>query len=76
MWIIRGILVALAIPAMTISVTAAQPPDRGDTPGLGWGPGGSKKAIGAPAPVAGLGLPIIVAVGGFLWIRRKRAVKR
>lgn len=49
---------------------AAQPPDRGPTPGLGWGPGGSK-GYAVPAPLAGAGLPIIAAVGGYFWLRRR-----
>jgi len=52
-------------------VFAAQPEDRGPTPGLGWGPGGSK-GVAAPGPVAGVGLPAIALVGGYLWLARRR----
>lgn len=75
MFMLRMLLVALVLPVLAVSAMAAKPPDRGDTPGLGWGPGGSKRAIGTPAPVAGLGLPVVVAVGGYVWIRRRRASK-
>ena len=58
--------------ASASSTMAAQPEDRGPTPGLGWGPGGSK-AVGAPGPVAGAGIPVLAAVGGYIWyVRRKR----
>jgi hypothetical protein len=62
---------ALISLAAAFSTMAAQPDDRGPTPGLGWGPGGSK-AVGAPAPVAGAGLPVLAAVGGYIWYVRRR----
>ncbi|MET3900464.1 hypothetical protein ABIB57_004430 [Devosia sp. UYZn731] len=60
-------------------VMASQPADRGDTPGLGWGSGGSKGGtmVGAPGPVAGIGLPVLAVAGGFVWIKsRKRRPDR
>ncbi len=62
---------ALCLLALS-SAGAAQPPDRGDTPGLGWGQGGSK-AYAVPGSVAGVGLPVVIAAGGYLWIRRRRS---
>ena len=50
---------------------ADKPEDRGPTPGLGWGPGGSK-GVAAPGPVAGVGLPAVALVGGYLWLVRRR----
>jgi len=49
---------------------AGQPPDRGPTPGLGWGPGGNHdRSMSAPAPVVGVGIPGALMVGGYLWVR-------
>ena len=55
------------------AVVMAQPPDRGDTPGLGWGQGGSHGSnnLAVPGPVAGAGLPILVVAGGYVWLRRR-----
>lgn len=68
----------LALPVLLAAIPAAmaaQPPDRGDTPGLGWGQGGSH-SVGVPGPVAGVGLPILAAAGGLVWIlARKRRTK-
>ena len=61
------LLIVAAAPAL-----AAKPDDRGSTPGLGWGAGGSKKSLGAPGPVAGVGLPAVALVGGYLWFARRR----
>lgn len=40
-----------------------------------WTPGpdphGPPATRPAPAPVIGLGLPVVVAVGGYLWLRRR-----
>ena len=55
---------------------AAQPDDRGSTPGLGWGAGGSK---GAPGPLAGAGLPFLLiagAAGAYRLVRRRRDESR
>ena len=68
MAISSGLILAGAVGAM-----AAQPADRGPTPGLGWGPGG-KGSVGTPAPVAGVGLFGIAVAGGvtYLVFRRRR----
>ena len=64
-----GLVLAAAAGAM-----AAQPADRGSTPGLGWGPGGKVNAV--PGPVAGLGIPVLLAAGGYIWsVARRRAKK-
>lgn len=62
------------------------PPDRGDTPGLGYGSGGRNGgsgggprggSLGAPGPVAGAGLPFLLLAGGYGVYRhlRRRAEK-
>jgi hypothetical protein len=62
-----GLLFASAAGAL-----ADQPADRGSTPGLGWGKGGKVDAV--PGPVAGLGIPIVLAAGGYAWfVARRRA---
>lgn len=64
-----GVFLTLAAP----SAWADKPADRGDTPGLGWGPGGSQDSRAVPGPVAGVGVPALLAAGGLLWlVRRKR----
>lgn len=73
----KPIIVALAFLAMGIAtVASAQPPDRGDTPGLGFGFGFGEDhhhtSVGAPGPIAGAGLPLAALVGGgYLWLRRR-----
>jgi len=66
-------LLAAATLGLLIAAPAfAQPPDRGSTPGLGWGAGGSK---GAPGPLAGAGLPFLViagVAGAWRLVRRHR----
>ena len=64
-----GLILAGAAGAM-----AAQPPDRGPTPGLGWGAGGKVNAV--PGPITGLGIPVLLAAGGYIWfVARRRARK-
>jgi hypothetical protein len=71
---IKSLSVALALVLAAIPAAMAAPPDRGDTPGLGWGQGGS---VGVPGPVAGVGLPILAVAGGLVWIlARKRRTDR
>src|SRR5690606_40576025 len=54
--IVSGLKAAFITAALCIMAAspafAAPPPDRGPTPGLGWGPGG--KGISVPGPVAGV----------------------
>lgn len=74
---LRATAIAALIGLMTFAPTfanAAQPDDRGPTPGLGWGPGGSKGGtmVGAPGPIAGIGLPVLAVAGGLIWIKRRR----
>lgn len=74
---VPAILIA-AVFAMATPVLA-QPPDRGSTPGLGWGGGGSKpdRNLGAPGPEVGVGLPAVVLGAGYLLLaRRKRRARR
>ncbi|RJG43048.1 hypothetical protein [Mesorhizobium sp. DCY119] len=67
----RSFLFVAILGLMTAApALAEQPPDRGPTPGLGWGPGGSK-GYAVPGPLAGVGLPIVVAVGGLVWLRKR-----
>ena len=67
-------LSASLILANSYGAMAAQPPNRGPTPGLGWGPGG--RAIAVPGPVAGLGIPVLLAAGGYIWFVSRRRAKR
>jgi len=64
-----GLILAGAAGAM-----ADQPADRGSTPGLGWGPGGNVNAV--PGPVAGLGIPVLLAAGGYIWFTTRRRAKK
>jgi len=54
------LLVATSLCIASVPPVFAKPADRGDTPGLGWGTGGSK---GAPGPIVGMGLPFLIAAG-------------
>lgn len=75
-------LVLFTAAACTLATSAAfadKPPDRGPTPGIGWGHGwghgwgnGGGKSYVVPGPVAGVGLPAALLVGGYLWFRRNR----
>ena len=73
---LKTIAIVLAIAFSTVPPAMAEKPaDRGDTPGLGWGKGG--KQVGAPGPVAGVGLPILAVAGGIFWIKsRKRRLDK
>jgi hypothetical protein len=76
-------LLVLTASAATIAVQAG---DRNsDKHGLGWGLGGSNgqygsfgqngnngTVVGAPGPIAGVGLPMLAIAGGYAWIRRQR----
>ena len=69
---LRAVSFAALFCLVASPALADKPIDRGPTPGLGWGAGGSK-TLGAPGPVAGVGLPAILVVGGYLWfVRRKQ----
>ncbi|NGN42618.1 hypothetical protein G6N74_16235 [Mesorhizobium sp. CGMCC 1.15528] len=71
----RSVLFAAVLGLMTVApALAEQPPDRGPTPGLGWGPGGSK-GYAVPGPLAGVGLPIVAAVGCLVWLRMRNRKK-
>jgi hypothetical protein len=71
---IKQFLCTAAISLLSLaplSVSAAQPPDRGDTSGLGFGNGPSN-ILAVPNPVAGTGLPIVIITGlGYVWMRRR-----
>ncbi len=72
----RSLLCAAAFCLMAAAPAfAAQPPDRGPTPGLGWGPGGSK-GYAVPGPLAGVGLPVVAALGGLVWLRKRNRKNR
>lgn len=71
-----GLLATAVLCALSAAPAIAQPPDRGSTPGLGWGKGGSH---GAPGPVAAAGLPFLLvlgAVGAYKAVRRRREESR
>jgi hypothetical protein len=65
------LIVALALTLSGMTIAMAQPVDRGSTPGLGYGKGG-KPQVGAPGPVAGVGLPLLVVAGGLFWVRSRK----
>ena len=73
-------LTALTL-ALTLAIAAAPAAmagsfDKGPTPGNGWGKGG-RPVVGAPGPVAGIGLPILAVAGGVFWVKsRKRRQDR
>lgn len=75
------VLLALGVAGVVLGgpAIAGRVLDRGDTPGQGWGRGGSGGGLSshsAPAPVAGVGLPLLAAAGGYLWVvRRNRRAK-
>jgi hypothetical protein len=73
-----GMLAATALCVLSAAPVFAQPADRGDTPGLGYGAGGSK-GRGAPGPLAGVGLSFLVivgAAGAYRLIRRRQEESR
>jgi hypothetical protein len=56
-------------PADRDVTTSVGSSESGGTPGVG----ASGAMVGAPGPVAGVGLPILAMVGGVIWIKfRKR----
>lgn len=67
--IVAGMAAMLVLALSVSPAFAAQPADRGSTPGLGWGAGGSK---GAPFPIAGAGLPALALAGLVGWRVAKR----
>jgi hypothetical protein len=68
----RTVIAAAVLSVLSAAPVMAQPPDRGDTPGLGWGSGGSK---GAPGPIAGAGLPVLLVAGALAYARHRRSKK-
>jgi hypothetical protein len=63
--VLAGLLAVASVPAL-----AGPPADRNPTsPGLGWGPGGSRSA---PAPPLGAGLPALLLGGAYLVYRVRR----
>jgi hypothetical protein len=45
--------------------------DDGDHRG-NFGNGNTGTVVGAPGPIAGVGLPILAIAGGYMWIRRQK----
>lgn len=43
--------------------------------GQGGGNGGGPAMVGAPGPIAGVGLPVLAVVGGLMWVRNRRRRK-
>jgi hypothetical protein len=72
MSIVRIMLCAAMLGFLAVpSAFADKPFDRGDTPGLGWGKGGSH-SVPAPAPIAGAGIAWLGVAGGAYLYRRFR----
>ncbi|MET3896558.1 hypothetical protein ABIB57_000482 [Devosia sp. UYZn731] len=71
---VAALTLAFILSGCSPSVVAVQHADRGDRSGLGSGPGGSKGGtmVGAPGPVAGIGLPILAVAGGLIWIKSRK----
>jgi hypothetical protein len=69
---LRTFAVAFGLFTLAASATAlgGRAEDRGDTPELGWGKTGNH--VGVPGPAAGVGLPFVAVVGGYIWLRRRR----
>lgn len=64
---LKALFLGLALSVIAGSAALAQngpPADRGDTPGLGFG-------RPVPGPVAGVGIPVILAYGAYIWYRRR-----
>ena len=69
---LKALFLGLALGVVAGSAALAQsgpPADRGDTPGQGFGQGGSKAV---PGPIAGVGLAGWLGVAGYYWIVRRR----
>jgi hypothetical protein len=77
---VTALTLAIILSGCSPEIGAVQPADGGDTAGLGGGPGGSRSVtmVGAPGPVAGIGLPILAVAGGLIWIksRKRRSGRR
>lgn len=68
---LRALVLAFALCTVATSAAlAAKPEDRGDTPGLGFG-SGDGVSVGVPGPIAGAGLPLAAAIGGYIWLQRR-----
>ncbi|KQZ87081.1 hypothetical protein ASD64_06425 [Mesorhizobium sp. Root157] len=46
-------------------------PHHGNGGGSGGNNGGGQVSHSAPGPVIGLGIPAVVALGGYLWVRNR-----
>jgi hypothetical protein len=46
--------------------------DKGLTTSVASSEAGGNKVLGAPGPVAGVGLPLMVLVGGVVWIMSRK----
>ena len=65
----NSFIIAAALCVLAAAPASAKQQDRGPTPGLGWGPGGSK---GGPVALAGAGLPALLLVGMYALVRSRR----
>ena len=70
-WIIGVILTALAAIPVGISALAVFGELGGSSQGASQS-GGSVNYRGAPAPIAGVGLPLLTIIGGSYWAYRRR----
>ena len=67
------LLLALSVPAFAQRNTGDGPPGREGSNGP---PGREGTTVGAPGPLVGAGLPVLLIGGGIYWIvRRQRKTK-
>jgi hypothetical protein len=81
----KGLVVALTVMSLAWAGAAIASPGgngNGNAYGLGNGNGppgynhprgnGPPEFRGAPGPIAGVGLPVLLAAGAYVWVRRRR----
>lgn len=74
MFTIKTLIAVLIVAFATSPVAvAAWLASRNDSFGLGAISSGA--LVGAPGPVAGVGLPILAVAGGLFWLRKRRSAR-
>ena len=64
-------VVLTSLPAFALSGWFPSKPGHGGGNNGGGNNGGGQVSHSAPGPVIGLGLPVVVALGGYLWVRNR-----